>query len=148
MAPPPPSAHRPSHAPPSPYGIPGIPLYITQRGVNRCAIFLDDDDRRHCLDLLIEGAKQHDLRIHGYVLMGNHVHLSLTPAASGQIARVMQALGRRYVRYINDRYRRTGTLWEGRYKSSLVDRETYLLHCYRYIELNPVCARMTADPID
>ena len=72
----------------------------------------------------------------------------MTPAASGQIEHVMQALGRRYVRYISDHYRRTGALWEGRYKSSLLDRETYLLHCYRYIELNPVRARMTADPID
>ena len=86
--------------------------------------------------------------VHAYVLMTNHVHLLMTPSACGQVALVMQSLGRRYVRYINDRYRRTGTLWEGRYKSSLVDRENYLLHCYRYIELNPVRARMTADPLD
>lgn len=72
----------------------------------------------------------------------------MTPQSSGQVARLMQALGRRYVRYVNDRYRRTGTLWEGRYKSSLVDRDTYLLRCYRYIELNPVRARMCADPAD
>jgi putative transposase len=83
--------------------------------------------------------------LHAYVLMTNHVHLLMTPAAPGQIARVMQSLGRRYVRYVNDRYRRTGTLWEGRYKSCLVDRDTYLLRCYRYIELNPVRAGMTAD---
>ena len=86
--------------------------------------------------------------VHAYVLMTNHVHLLMTPTASGQISRVMQSLGRRYVRYINDRYRRTGTLWEGRSKSSLVDGETYLFRCYRYIELNPVRARMTVDPLD
>ena len=86
--------------------------------------------------------------VHAYVLMTNHVHLLMTPAASGRVPRVMQSLGRRYVRYINDRYRRTGTLWEGRYKSSLVDGETYLLHCYRYIELKPVRTRMSADPLD
>ncbi len=100
------------------------------------------------LQELRETALREGCKVHAYVLMTNHVHLLMTPAASGQVARVMQSLGRRYVRYINDRYRRTGTLWEGRYKSSLVDRETYLLHCYRYIELNPVRARMTADPID
>ncbi|MFK2905251.1 transposase [Dyella ginsengisoli] len=72
----------------------------------------------------------------------------MTPEASGQLARVMQALGRRHVRYVNDRYRRTGTLWEGRYKSSLVDRDTYLLRCCRYIELNPVRAMMCADPAE
>ncbi len=86
--------------------------------------------------------------VHACVLMTNHVHLLMTPSASGQIARLMQAPGRRYVRYVNDRHRRTGTLWEGRYKSSLVDRETYLVHCHRYIELNPVRARMSVDPVD
>jgi putative transposase len=79
--------------------------------------------------------------------MTNHVHLLMTPSAAGQIGHLMQSLGRRYVRYVNDRYHRTGTLWEGRYKSSPVDSETYLLHCYRYIELNPVRARMTTDPL-
>ena len=80
--------------------------------------------------------------------MTNHVHLLLTPAAAGQVASLMQALGRRYVRYVNDRYHRTGTLWEGRYKACPVDRESYLLHCYRYIELNPVRARTVERPGD
>jgi putative transposase len=80
--------------------------------------------------------------------MTNHVHLLMTPSARGRIARVMQALGRRYVRYVNDRYHRTGTLWEGRYKACLVDTESYLLRCYRYIELNPLRARMVAAPAD
>lgn len=78
--------------------------------------------------------------------MTNHVHLLLTPAPNGSPARLMQSLGRRYVQYINRFYRRTGSLWEGRYKSSLVQAETYLLSCYRYIELNPVRAEMVADP--
>ena len=82
--------------------------------------------------------------MHAYVLMTNQVHLLLTPTGVGQVAALMQALGRRYVRYISDRYHRTGTLWEGRYKACPVDREGYLLHRYRSIELNPVCARMVA----
>jgi putative transposase len=80
--------------------------------------------------------------------MTNHVHLLMTPSACGQIARVMQALGRRFVRYVNDRYRRTGTLWEGRYKACLGDAESYLLRCYRYLELNPVRARMVDTAAD
>ena len=125
-----------------------IPQYVVQRGNDRQPCFFSDVDRVRYLQDLREVAVREGCSVHANVLMTNHVHLLMTPAASGQIARVMQSLGRRYVRYINDRYRRTGTLWEGRYKSSLVDRETYLLHCYRYIELNPVRARMTADPFD
>ena len=123
-----------------------IPQHVVQHGNDRQPCFFTDMDRVRYLQELREIALREGCGVHAYVLMTNHVHLLMTPAASGQIARVMQSLGRRYVRYINDRYRRTGTLWEGRYKSSLVDRETYLLHCYRYIELNPVRARMTADP--
>lgn len=80
--------------------------------------------------------------------MTNHVHLLMTPARTGQVSRIMQALGRRYVRYINDRYHRTGTLWEGRYKACPVSDDRYLLQCHPYIELNPVRARMVADPAD
>lgn len=125
-----------------------IPQHVVQRGNDRQPCFFTDIDRVRYLQDLREIAMREGCNVHAYVLMTNHVHLLMTPTASGQVARVMQSLGRRYVRYINDRYRRTGTLWEGRYKSSLVDRETYLLHCYRYIELNPVRARMTADPLD
>ncbi|GAA0708371.1 hypothetical protein GCM10009105_07910 [Dokdonella soli] len=89
-----------------------------------------------------------DCAVHAYVLMTNHVHLLMTPAETGRVARVMQALGRRYVRYLNDRYHRTGTLWEGRYKACPVGSAAYLLRCYRYIELNPVRAAMVADPAD
>lgn len=125
-----------------------IPQHVIQRGNDRQPCFFTDVDRVRYLQDLREIALREGCNVHAYVLMTNHVHLLMTPAASGQVSRLMQSLGRRYVRYINDRYLRTGTLWEGRYKSSLVDRETYLLHCYRYIELNPVRAHMTADPLD
>ena len=85
-------------------------------------------------------------RLHAYVLMTNHVHLLLTPNAADDILRLIIALGRRFVRYINKTYRRTGTLWDSRYKSSLIQTDTYLLRCQRYIELNPVRADMVRDP--
>jgi len=128
--------------------LPGIPQHVVQRGNDRQPCFFTDADRLRYLHDLREIALREACLVHAYVLMTNHVHLLITPTASGQVARLMQALGRRYVRYVNDRYHRSGTLWEGRYKSSLVDRDTYLLRCYRYIELNPVRARMCADPAD
>ena len=126
--------------------IPGIPLHLTQRGVNRCAIFLDDDDRHHYLDLLADSATQHALCIHAYVLMGNHVHLLVSSAEAGKVSRAMRQLGQAYVTAFNRRHRRTGTLWEGRFKSCLVDSDHYLLTAYRYIELNPVRAAMVVRP--
>lgn len=126
--------------------IPGVPLHITQRGVNRCAIFLDDDDRRHYLCLLGESAAEHGLEIHTYVLMGNHVHLLVSSGESGQVSLAMRQLGQAYVTAFNRRHRRTGTLWEGRFKSCLVDSDRYLLTAYRYIELNPVRAAMVEKP--
>ena len=125
-----------------------IPQHVVQRGNDRQPCFFADVDRQRYLQDLKEIALREGCAVHAYVLMTNHVHLLMTPTGSVQIARLMQALGRRYVRYVNDRYHRTGTLWEGRYKSSLVDRDTYLLHCYRYIELNPVRAAMCNDPAD
>lgn len=126
--------------------IPGIPLHITQRGVNRCAIFLDDEDRRHYLRLLGESAARHGLCIHAYVLMGNHVHLLVSSDASGKVSLAMRQLGQAYVTAFNRRHRRSGTLWEGRFKSCLVDSGRYLLTAYRYIELNPVRAAMVERP--
>ena len=121
-------------------------MHITQRGVNRCAIFLDDDDRRHYLRLLGEGTTKHGLQLHAYVLMGNHVHLLVSSDESGKISLAMRQLGQAYVTAFNRRYRRTETLWEGRFKSSLVESEDYLLTAYRYIELNPVRAAMVEQP--
>ena len=126
----------------------GVPQHLIQRGNNRQACFLADDERRLYLDWLHESAQEYGGSIHAYVLMNNHVHLLATGAETGALGRMMQSLGRRYVRYFNSKYGRTGTLWEGRYKSSLVDSDRYLLTCYRYIELNPVRAHIVERPGD
>lgn len=122
------------------------PLHIVQRGINREPCFFTDEDYYCYLHWLAEAAGNCGCRIHAYVLMTNHVHLLLTPLANGAPSRMMQSVGRRYVQYINRFYRRTGSLWEGRYKSSVVQAESYLLACQRYIELNPVRAGMVVDP--
>jgi len=126
--------------------IPGVPVHITRRGVNRCAVFLDDDDRQHYLMLLAASAHKHALRIHTYVLMCNHVHLLISTENAGALAKAMRQVGQNYVSTFNRRHRRTGTLWEGRFKSCLVDSDRYLLTVYRYIELNPVRAAMVEMP--
>ena len=123
-------------------------MHLIQRGNNRQACFYADEDCRFYLDWLAEYAGKTGCRIHAYVLMTNHVHLLVSAEAGGAVSRMMQALGRRYVRAFNARYRRTGTLWEGRYKSCLIDSDRYLLACLRYIELNPVRAAMVAQPWD
>jgi putative transposase len=128
--------------------LPGIPQHVIQRGNDRRpCFFLEADYARYLTDLR-EIAAREACAVHAYVLMSNHVHLLLTPASPGAVARLMQSLGRRYVRYVNDTYQRTGTLWEGRYKACLVDSGRYLLHCHRYIELNPLRAAMVLDPAD
>ncbi|HET6632313.1 MAG TPA: transposase [Rhodanobacteraceae bacterium] len=125
-----------------------VPQHIIQRGHDRQPCFFTEADYLCYLTELREISRREGCRVHAYVLMTNHVHLLATPAAAGQIGRMMQALGRRFVRYINDRHHRTGTLWEGRYKACLVDSDRYLLQCYRYIELNPVRAGMAAAAWD
>lgn len=124
------------------------PLHIVQRGINREPCFFADEDCQCYLHWLEEAARDCRCAIHAYVLMTNHVHLLLTPTTAGAPARLMQSLGRRYVQYANRQYRRSGSLWEGRYKSSVVQTEAYLLACMRYIELNPVRAAMVVDPSD
>lgn len=126
--------------------LPDVPLHIVQRGHNREACFFSDEDFHCYRRWLGEALAAHDCALHGYVLMTNHVHLLLSPRRPEAVPPLMIALGRRYVQYINRTYRRSGTLWDGRYKSSLVQAETYLLACQRYIELNPVRAGMTDDP--
>ena len=128
--------------------LPGIAQHLVQRGNDRQPCFFTDTDRLRYLQDLRELALALDCHVHAYVLMTNHVHLLVTPMQPKGLALLMQSLGRRYVRHVNDRYRRTGTLWEGRYKACLVDGDDYLLRCYRYIELNPVRAGMVADPAD
>jgi len=107
--------------------IPGIPTHIIQRGNDRAACFFAEDDYRYYLQALDEARQQHKVTVHVYVLMTNHVHLLMTPNAEDGISRLMQSLGRRYVQYINTTYRRSGTLWAGRHKASLVQADDYLL---------------------
>lgn len=126
--------------------LPGIPQHVVQRGNNRLPCFLDDHDRHRYLHLLGEALLASGCALHAYVLMDNHVHLLVTPPETGALSTMMQKLGRGYVGQFNANHRRTGTLWEGRYKACLVDTETYVLRCYRDIDLNPVRARMTDDP--
>lgn len=128
--------------------IPGQPQHVIQRGNNRDVIFAADEDYRFYLKKLGDACKKHDCALHAYVLMTNHVHLLITPYSEKGISKVMQSMGRYYVQYFNVQYQRTGTLWEGRYKATLLDSERYLLTCSRYIELNPVRARMVEDPKD
>jgi len=122
------------------------PQHVVQRGHNREACFFADEDYLFYLHWLREGAKKYYCDIHAYALMTNHVHLLLTPHCPDAISRLMQSLGRRYAQYVNRVYRRSGSVWEGRFKASLIQVEEYLLTCYRYIELNPVRADMVRDP--
>jgi putative transposase len=127
--------------------LPGVPLHVIQRGNNRASCFHADGDRRLYLRCLNGAAARHGCAVHAYVLMPNHVHLLVTPTTVGAVASMMQDLGRRYVRLFNTIHERSGTLWEGRYKSSLIDTEAYLLTCHRYIELNPVRAGLVQHPL-
>jgi putative transposase len=126
--------------------LPGIPQHIIQRGNNRQVSFACDEDFAAYATWLEEYSRKYSVKIHAWVFMTNHVHLLVTPEDERGISDMMQSLGRMYVRYYNSAYRRTGTLWEGRYKSSIIDAENYLLTCMRYIELNPVRAGMVQMP--
>ena len=128
--------------------LPGYPHHIIQRGNNRQAIFKSADDYLQMLDLLQLNARQYGVALHAYVLMGNHFHLLATPQTAEGLPLMMQAVGRRYVRYFNDLHQRSGTLWEGRYKSTLIQAEQYLLACMVYCDLNPVRAGMVNRPAD
>lgn len=130
------------------YELPGVPQHVIQRGNNRQAIFAGKGDYRAYLRWLKAAADEHGVKIHAYVLMTNHVHLLVTPGEAGAIGRVLQSLGRRYVQYFNYTYGRTGTLWEGRYRATVIEAERYFFTCSRYIELNPVRAVMVARPED
>jgi len=128
--------------------VPGCAHHLIQRGNNRQACFFDDLDYAFYLDKLKEASEKHQVSIHAFVLMTNHVHLLATLNDQYGISKMIQSLGRRYVGYVNATYQRTGTLWEGRYKSTLVDSEDYLLTVSRYIELNPVRADMVDHPAE
>jgi putative transposase len=124
--------------------IAGQPIHITQRGVNRSRCFGGDRDFELYLGLVEEMSRKHSCAVHAYVLMTNHAHLLITPERAEGPSEFMKALGQRYVQAFNRRHQRTGTLWEGRFKSNIVHSESYLLRCYRYIEENPVRAGMVA----
>ncbi len=128
--------------------LPGHPHHVIQRGNNRQPIFVSVADYQTMLELLDENARKFHVAIHAYVLMGNHFHLLVTPETADGLPQMMQAVGRSYVRYFNDRQKRTGTLWEGRYKSTLIQTERYLLACMVYIDLNPVRAEMVVQAKD
>lgn len=126
----------------------GYPHHVIQRGNNRQAIFASVSDYQHLLLLLEENAKKFDVDVHAYVLMTNHFHLLATPQTDQGLPLLMQAVGRSYVRYFNDLQSRTGTLWEGRYRSALIETDRYLLACMVYIDLNPVRAGIVAEALD
>lgn len=128
--------------------LPNVPLHIIQRGNNRQACFFAEEDYHFYLDWLGEHADKTGCLIHAYVLMTNHVHLLISAERSESPGALMKALGQRYAQYVNRTYRRSGTLWEGRFRSCLTQEETYLLSCQRYIELNPVRADMVAHPAE
>ena len=126
--------------------VPGLPLHIVQRGNNKQLCFHGTPDNLAYLDALKFAALRYGVDVHAYVLMTNHVHLLVTPRDEKGASRMMQHLGRKYVQRFNEVHKRTGTLGEGRFRSSIVDTEAYLLACYRYIELNPVRANMVLLP--
>jgi len=126
--------------------LPGIPAHIVQRGRSREPVFFESNDYAAYLGWLGEAARRYGCAVHAYVLMTNHVHILATPESQNGISQMMQYLGRRYVPYINNGYGSSGSIWEGRYKASMIHDEEYLLTCMRYIELNPVRANMVQAP--
>jgi putative transposase len=128
--------------------VPGYPHHLIQRGNNRQPIFATDGDYETLLSMLDENARKFEVELHAYVLMTNHFHLLATPATPTGLPSLMQAVGRRYVRHFNQSQGRTGTLWEGRYRSTLIQAERYLLACMVYMDLNPVRAGIAASAIE
>jgi putative transposase len=128
--------------------LPGYPHHVIQRGNNRQPIVMDEADRRMLYSLWLEESQRHKVAVNAYVLLDNHFHMLLTPPSDEAMSLMMQSVGRTYVRYFNKRHNRSGTLWEGRYKSSLIDSEGYLLTCMAYIDLNPVRAGLAESAED
>lgn len=126
--------------------LPGVPVHIVQRGHCRDPVFFDRQDYATYLYRVKESAKKYNVSVHAFVLMTNHVHFLITPSVASSPSNFMQYIGRRYVPYINNKYGRSGSLWEGRYKASLVQEEGYFLKVMKYIELNPVRACMVDVP--
>jgi putative transposase len=127
---------------------PGLPHHVIQRGHNGQPIFLGISDYQHMLDLLLEYAREFDVAVHGYVLMPNHFHVLATPSSSDGLPQMLQSIGRRYVRHFNDAQARTGTLWDGRYRCTVLQPEKYVVPCQVYMDANPVRAGMVASAAD
>jgi len=125
-----------------------VPQHVVQRGNNRSAVFFDDEDRARYLQLALRNARKHDIAVHAYTLMGNHVHLLLTAREAKRCSGFMHDLGSMYAGWFNERHARTGSLWEGRYRNCIVDCNSYLWNCHRYVELNPVRAGLVERPDD
>jgi putative transposase len=128
--------------------VPGFPLHVFQRGHNKSSCFTEPGDHTLYLALLAESSQSYGCAVHAYVLMTNHVHLLVSPPDPEGISRVMKRLNERYAMHFNRRDGRTGGVWEGRFKTCLVDSDAYLLCVQRYIELNPIRAAMVAHPGD
>ena len=126
--------------------LPDLPYHIVQRGNNREACFIESENYQYYLELWKEISSRYGVSVHAYCLMTNHIHVLATPSEKTSISNTMKVVGSRYAQYINKKYKRTGTLWEGRHRSSLVQTEKYFLTCSRYIELNPVAANMVKSP--
>ena len=130
------------------YAAAGQPQHVIQRGNNKAPLFTAAAEYARFSAYLLSARHRHQCEIHAYVLMTNHIHLLITPRQENGIAKLMQSVGIQYVRYFNGRHSRTGTLWEGRYRATLIDSDRYLLACYRYIELNPIRARLVSHPAE
>ncbi|WP_417069072.1 transposase [Niveibacterium terrae] len=126
--------------------VPGLPQIVTLRGNNRCIVFNDETDCRRYLEWLREALRETGIKLHAWVLMPDHLHFLLSAPDEAATGRLMQQLGRRYVRWFNQRHQRSGTLWEGRYRSTVVEPGQFLLPCYRYIESNPVRSGLVPEP--
>ena len=128
--------------------LPGYPHHVILRGNNRQSIFKDNADRQSFLELLVKHCQFEQVDLHAFVLMDNHLHLLVTPQADNALSKMMQHVGRDYVRCFNKRHMRTCTLWEGRFRSSLIQTDRYFLACMAYIDLNPVRAGMVSQALD
>lgn len=126
--------------------LPGVPVHLVQRGHSRSPVFFEAQDYATYAHWVKESSEKYDVSVHAFVLMTNHVHLLVTPTLSNNVSLFMQFIGRRYVPYINHKYGKTGSIWEGRYKASLVQEDKYFLTVMRYIEMNPVRASMVDLP--
>ena len=128
------------------FRIAGISHHVIQRGTNRCDIFSRDEDYEMFLLLLANAMGRHPTLLHGYALLHNHFHLQMTPEQPDALERVMKSVGERYVSYFNRHHGRTGTLFQGRYRATVIDSDVYWFRCMRYVEMNPVRARLVSRP--